>query len=441
MKPPNRRRPDTAPNAGPQAGRHAGPRPAPRTPRNPTRAAALALLTAVLDRHRAMEEALDALPPSDPRDRAAAHRIAAAVLRRLGSLDAVLEPLLRREPPPEVRQALRIGAAELLLLGTPPHAAVASCVDLVPRPFAGLVNAVLRKVSTDGPAMLEDLDGERLDTPGWLWTAWHKAYGPGVRAIARAHRLPAPLDLSLKPGTALPEGAVLLPTGTARLPAGTRITELPAFIEGLAWAQDAAAALPARLLDVTPGMKVADLCAAPGGKTAQLAAAGADVVAVERDPTRILRLRENLARLNLPASVVQGDAGSWDPGTRFDAILLDAPCSATGTIRRHPDVPHLKRPTDVPTLANLQRPLLAHAASLLAPGGRLVFATCSLQTEEGEAQAATPPAGLLPDPIRPEEVPGLENALTPEGWLRTRPDLWDAEGGMDGFFIARFRAA
>jgi 16S rRNA (cytosine967-C5)-methyltransferase len=427
MKPPNRRRPEKA-------------RPAPRTPRNPTRAAALALLTAVLDRHRAMEEALDALPPSDPRDRAAAHRIAAAVLRRLGSLDAVLEPLLRREPPPEVRQALRIGAAELLLLGTPPHAAVASCVDLVPRPFAGLVNAVLRKVATDGPKALEDLDGERLDTPGWLWTAWHKAYGPGVRAIARAHRLPAPLDLSLKPGTALPEGAVLLPTGTARLPAGTRITELPAFIDGSAWAQDAAAALPARLLGVTPGMKVADLCAAPGGKTAQLAAAGADVVAVERDPTRILRLRENLARLDLPASVVQGDAGSWDPGTRFDAILLDAPCTATGTIRRHPDVPHLKRPTDVPTLANLQRPLLAHAASLLAPGGRLVFATCSLQPEEGEAQAANPPAGLLPDPIRPEEVPGLETAITPEGWLRTRPDLWDSDGGMDGFFIARFRA-
>ncbi|RKJ94341.1 rRNA cytosine-C5-methylase, partial [Pseudoroseomonas wenyumeiae] len=193
------------------------------------------------------------------------------MLRRLGSLDAVLEPFLRREPPPEVRQVLRIGAAELLLLATPPHAAVASCVDLVPRPFAGLVNAVLRKVGAEGAAALEDLDGERLDTPGWLWTAWHKAYGPGVRAIARAHRLPAPLDLSLKAGTALPEGAVLLPTGTVRLPAGTRITELPAFIEGAAWAQDAAAALPARLLAARAGERVADLCAAPGGKTAQLA--------------------------------------------------------------------------------------------------------------------------------------------------------------------------
>lgn len=430
MKPPVRR---------PGATRSAPARP--RSPAgNPTRSAALALVGAVLDRRRGLEEALDALPPAEARDRAAAHRIAAAVLRRLGSLDAVLEPLLRREPPPEVRNALRIGAAELLLLETPPHAAVASCVDLVPRPFAGLVNAVLRRVAEQGPAALEELDGERLDTPGWLWTAWHGAYGPAVRAIARAHRLPAPLDLSLLPGTEWPEGAERLPTGTARFPAGTRITELPVFAEGRAWAQDAAAALPARLLDVRPGERVADLCAAPGGKTAQLAAAGARVVAVERDGHRIQRLRENLARLSLEAELVQADAAAWNPGERFDAILLDAPCSATGTIRRHPDVPHLKRPSDVGALAGLQRPLLAAAARLLAPGGRLVFATCSLQPEEGEAQARAGAPGLRPDPIRPGEVPGLEAALSPEGWLRTRPDLWGGQGGLDGFFIARFRA-
>lgn len=429
MKPPARR-----PRSGPS-------RPAPAArPRNPTRSAALALVGAVLDRHRGLEEALDALPPAEARDRAAAHRIAAAVLRRLGSLDAVLEPLLRREPPPEVRNALRIGAAELLLLETPPHAAVASCVDLVPRPFAGLVNAVLRRVAEQGPAALEELDGERLDTPGWLWTAWHGAYGPAVRAIARAHRAPAPLDLSLLPGTEWPEGAERLPTGTARFPAGTRITELPVFAAGRAWAQDAAAALPARLLAVRPGERVADLCAAPGGKTAQLAAAGARVVAVERDGTRLQRLRENLARLGLEAELVQADAALWNPGERFDAILLDAPCSATGTIRRHPDVPHLKRPSDIGTLAGLQRPLLAAAARLLAPGGRLVFATCSLQPEEGEAQARAGAPGLRPDPILPAEVPGLEGALSPEGWLRTRPDLWAGQGGLDGFFIARFRA-
>ncbi len=409
-------------------------------PRNPTRSAALALVTAVLERHRALEEALDALPAAEARDRAAAHRIAAAVLRRLGSLDAVLEPLLRRDPPPEVRNALRIGAAELLLLDTPPHAAVASCVDLVPRPFAGLVNAVLRRVAAEGAATLEELDGERLDTPGWLWSAWHTAYGPAVRAIARAHRLPAPLDLSLRPGTAPPEGALMLPTGTARYPAGTRIAEIAAFAAGDAWAQDAAAALPARLLGAAAGQRVADLCAAPGGKTAQLAAAGAEVVAVERDAHRIGRLRENLTRLRLAAEVVQADAAAWNPGAQFDAVLLDAPCSATGTIRRHPDVPHLKRPGDVPTLAGLQATLIQAAAKLLRPGGRLVFATCSLQPEEGEAQArAAFASGLAPEPVRPDELPGLDSALTPEGWVRTRPDLWPEQGGLDGFFVARFR--
>ncbi|MGY4803022.1 RsmB/NOP family class I SAM-dependent RNA methyltransferase, partial [Teichococcus aerofrigidensis] len=200
-------------------------------------------------------------------------------------------------------------------------------------------------------------------------------------------------------------------------------------------------ALPARLLDVRPGMAVADLCAAPGGKTAQLAAAGARVTAVERDATRILRLRENLSRLGLEAEVVQADAAAWAPAARFDAVLLDAPCSATGTIRRHPDVPHLKRPGDIATLAGLQRQLLEAAARRLAPGGRLVYATCSLQPEEGEAQARQGAPGLAPDPIRPDEVPGLEAALSPEGWLRTRPDLWSERGGMDGFFVARFRAA
>ena len=252
---------------------------------SPARRAALALLEAVLDRRRPLEEALDALPGGlAPRDRSAAHRIAATVLRRLGSLDAVLEPFLRRAPPEPVRHALRAGAAELLLLGTPPHAAVGSAVAVVPRPFAGLVNAVLRRVAEAGPAALEGLDAERLDTPAWLWSSWHAAHGPAaVRAIAAAHRNEAPLDLTLAPGAAPPEGGDVLPTGTLRFPAGTRVTELPGFAEGGFWVQDAAAALPARLLGARPGEAVADLCAAPGGKTAQLAAAGARVTAVERD--------------------------------------------------------------------------------------------------------------------------------------------------------------
>jgi len=230
-----------------------------------------------------------------------------------------------------------------------------------------------------------------------------------------------------------------LPTGGARLPAGTRVTELPGFAEGKFWVQDAAAALPARLLAAMPGERIADLCAAPGGKTAQLVAAGAKVTAVERDPKRAVRLRENLARLHLEAEVIEADAALWSPGVTFDAVLLDAPCTATGIIRRHPDIPHLKRPGDVAQMAAAQARLLERAAALLAPGGRLVLATCSLQPEEGEAHLARAAAlGLVLDPIRPEELPGLEMAITGAGTLRTRPDFWAGQGGLDGFFAARF---
>jgi len=401
---------------------------------SPARRAAAHLLETVLENQRALEEALDSVPAMDARDKAAGHRIAAAVLRRLGSLDAAMEPWLRRAPPAPALRALRIGAAELLLLGTPPHAAVASAVSLAPRPLAGLVNAVLRRLAEAGPAALDGLDGERLDTPTWLWTAWHAAYGDAVRGIAAAHRTEAPLDLTLRPGAPVPEGAELLSTGTARLPAGTRITELPGFAEGDFWAQDAAAALPALLLAARPGEFVADLCAAPGGKTAQLASTGARVVAVERDSGRMGRLRENMLRLNLTPELVCEDVAHWHPAEPLDAILLDAPCTATGTIRRHPDVPHLKRSRDVAKLAGDQRRLLAAAAKLLRPGGRLVFATCSLQIEEGEAHLDALPEGMRLDPIRPEELPGLEGVTSVRGHLRTRPDL---APGMDGFFAIR----
>jgi 16S rRNA (cytosine967-C5)-methyltransferase len=415
----------------------------PPPPGLPTRKAARDLLEATLEQRRPLEEALEALPRRlDPRDRAAAHRIAATVLRRLGAIDEVLGPYLRREPPPPARHALRIGAAELLLLDTPPHAAVATAVALAPRAFAGLVNAVLRKVAAEGTAALDGLDGARLDTPAWLWSAWHAAYGPAVRAIAEAHRGPAPLDLTLAPGAEPPAGAEALPTGSWRMAAGTRVTDLPGFAEGHFWVQDAAAALPALLLGARPGERVADLCAAPGGKTAQLAAAGAEVTAVERDPARAARLAENLARLRLAATIVQADAAAWTPPAPFDAILLDAPCTATGTIRRHPDVAHTKRPRDVRTAAEAQARLLAAAARMLKPEGRLVFATCSLQPEEGEAHLARAAAlGLAQDPFTAADLPGLPEAITPEGCLRTRPDFWPSRGGMDGFFAARFRRA
>ena len=343
---------------------------------DPTREAAFDLLTAVLERHRSLDDALAGLHAMPPRDRAAGHRLAAAVLRRAPSLDLVLEPLLHRAPPPPVRTLLRMGAAQLLLLDTPAHAGVSTIVALARArklaAFTGLINAVLRRLAEGGPALLEGIDAPRADTPAWLWASW----GANARAIATAHQLEAPLDLTLAPGAVAPEGAVLLPTGSVRLPAGTRVTELPGFAEGGLWVQDAAAALPARLLGARPGERIADLCAAPGGKTAQLAAAGAIVTAVERDPTRAARLAENLARLRLPADIVIADATAWTPGEQFDAILLDAPCTATGTIRRHPDIVHLRRPRDVTAMAEQQQHLLAAAARMLRPGGRLVFATC-----------------------------------------------------------------
>ena len=409
--------------------------PAPRP--DPTREGAFDLLAAVLVRHRSLEDALHALPPGEARDRAAAHRLAAAVLRRAGSLDAVLEPHLRRAPPDAVRQVLRLGAAQLLLLETPAHAAVATSVGLARarglEPFTGLVNAVLRRVAEQGAAALAELDQPRLDTPPWLWASW----GAEARAIATAHGSEAPLDLTVV-GMA-PPGGTVLPTGSVRYPAGTRVTELAGFAEGAFWVQDAAAALPARLLAARPGERVADLCAAPGGKAAQLAASGAEVFAIERDGQRTQRLRENLGRLRLAATVVQADALAWQPPAPLDAVLLDAPCSATGTIRRHPDVPHLKRAADVAGSVVQQRALIQAAAGMLRTGGRLVYAVCSLQPEEGPGAMATmAAAGLTHVPFTAEECAAVPEARTAEGCLRTHPGMWAALGGMDGFFAARF---
>jgi len=405
---------------------------------DPTRLLALSLLRAVFERHRPLDEALDALPAADPRDRAAAHRIAATVLRRAGTLDAVLEPHLKRSPPDAVRLILRLGAAQLLFLETPAHAAVTTSVELARAqklaPFAGLVNAVLRRVAESGAATLPELDSPRLDTPAWLWAAW----GPRARAIATAHQQEAPLDLTCLPNTPPPDG-LHLPTGSIRLPPGTRLADIPAFTAGHAWVQDAAAALPALLLAARPGERIADLCAAPGGKTAQLAAAGAHVTAIESNERRIPRLRENLARLSLSVEVIHADATAWRPPAPFDAILLDAPCSATGTIRRHPDIPHLKRETDLPALIAAQDRLVEAAAAMLRPGGRLIYAVCSLQPEEGPARAeAAARFGLVHAPFSEAELTAIPQARTAHGDLKTDPALWPDIGGLDGFFAARF---
>ena len=406
---------------------------------DPTREAAFDLLVSVLGRHRPLDEAMGDLPPIEPRDRAAAHRLAAAVLRRKGTLDALLAPFLRKPPPEPVCHVLRLGAAGLLLLGTPEHAAVATAVALTKSrgfgPFAGLTNAILRRIAQSGQAALADLDPPRLDTPGWLWVSW----GRHARMIATAHQEAPPLDLTLQLGASIPCHGQRLPTGSVRLPPGTRASDLPGLAAGDFWVQDAAAALPARLLNAVPGERVGDLCAAPGGKTAQLATTGAHVTAVERDPERIERLKSNLVRLGLDAEAVLADAVDWRPPAPFDAVLLDAPCSATGTIRRHPDVLHLKRPSDVMALTQAQDRLLTAAAAMVRPGGRLIYTVCSLQAEESHPriEAALRTGSWRLASFSNLELNALPDARTAEGYLRTHPGMWPARGGMDGFFAAR----
>lgn len=335
-----------------------------------------------------LETTLDRSALNDPRDRASAHRLAATVLRHMGSMTELLQPLLRREPPAPVRCALLMGVAQLRHLETPPHAAVGTIVSLLRRrglaPFAGLANAVLRRVARDGDELAEGLDADRLDVPAWLWTAWDKR----ARDIAAGLHREAPIDLTLRPGAAAPEGGEVMPNGSLRFAPGTRVTELEGFDEGAFWVQDAAATMPARLLNIQPGQSVIDLCAAPGGKTAQLAVAGAEVIAVEREETRARRLKQNLDRLGLDAKVVIADALVWQPEQKVDAVLLDAPCSATGTLRRHPDVLWVKRPRDVLALAKDQDRLIDAAGAMLKPGGVLLYAVCSLQDEEGPQRVA-----------------------------------------------------
>lgn len=420
------------------------------------RQAALDMIRAVLARKRPLDEAIEEpglLSSLSPRDRAFARLLATTVLRRIGELDAVIRSRLSQSLPRRattVRDILRLGLAQILFLGTPAHAAVDTMVTLTGTLGLGgykrLVNAVLRRVAVEGPTVLAGAKTAQLNTPDWLWTSWARAYGADVaEAIARAHLEEPPLDLSVRAGSedwAERLGALVLPTGTLRRPLGGAVTELPGYHLGAWWVQDAAAALPARLLGDVSGRAVADLCAAPGGKTAQLAAAGARVTAVDRSARRCDRLRENLARLGLEADVITADAANWRPEKPLDAILLDAPCTATGTIRRHPDIQHLKSPDDVERMAALQRRLLAHALDLLAPGGLIVWCTCSLQPEEGEVQIADAlqrHSTLRRRPITEAEVSGFAEILTPQGEVRSLPCHARAWGGLDGFHISRLQ--
>ena len=421
------------------------------------RAVALALVGQVLARSKPLDQVLAEsrdLARLETRDRAFARLLVVTLLRRLGQVDAALALCLERPLAPAMartRGILRLGAVQLLFLGTPAHAAVSESLALAETVgqgrAKGLINAVLRRIDQEGAGVLADQDAARLNTPDWLWQSWSETYGEETaRAIAEAHLAEPPLDLSVKDDPAVWSArlsADVLPTGSLRLESGQGAVErLAGYEEGAWWVQDAAATLPARLLGDVKGLRVADLCAAPGGKTAQLAAAGAEVVAVERTRSRARRLEENLARLQLSAEVVVADARSWQPDRPFDAVLLDAPCSATGTLRRHPDIAWLKAPADLPPLVALQDALLDAAVAMLAPGGCLVYATCSLQPEEGpervEALLSRRP-GLSLVPVAAAELPGLSEAVTKEGYLRSLPCHWSARGGLDGFFAARLR--
>jgi 16S rRNA (cytosine967-C5)-methyltransferase len=424
---------------------------------------ALRLLAAVLHRHRPLDDALagDAdMARLAPRDRAFARMLCATVLRRLGQIDALIDSALNRPGKrgfADVRDLLRLGVAQLVFLGTPAHAAVSTTLLLAQGPrlagFKGLLNAVLRRLAQDGATLAAAQDAARLDTPDWLWQSWSAAYGePVARAIAQAHRTEPPLDITVKPTPDLKTadletwaaalGAEVLPTETLRLRGAGEVSQLTGYADGAWWVQDAAASLPARLLGDVAGKPVIDLCAAPGGKTAALAATGARVTAVEMVPERLERLRANMTRLRLEAELVAADATVWRPARPVPAVLLDAPCTGTGTIRRHPDIAHLKRPSDVAALAQAQDRLLDAAVEMLSPGGLLVYATCSLQPEEGPARIAAlldRGAPVERVPLLPAEVGGQAAWIDATGDLRTLPCHLSEQGGLDGFYACRLR--
>ena len=419
------------------------------------------ILDAVLRQHRPLDEQFDGaganagLAGLPDRDRALTRALVATTLRRLGTLRHLIGLFLDSGLPAQARRVeivLLIGAAQILFLDVPDHAAVDLSVRLARADrdaihFTGLVNAVLRRVAREGAERLAALDAVALDTPEWLLKRWTQTYGEATaRAIAAANGKEPALDLTVKSDPesfAAQLGGRVLPTGTVRTIVHGTITALPGFAEGAWWVQDAAAALPARLLGDVAGLRIADLCAAPGGKTAQLIAAGAAVTAVDRAPARLNRLRENLARLSLAAELVCADVEEWQAGP-FDAVLLDAPCSSTGTIRRHPDIPWLKQAADITKLAAFQGRLIERAAALTKPGGTLVYCTCSLEPEEGEniiAGLLARAAGIRRAPITAGEIFGRSEFLTKDGDLRTLPchfpDPDSRLAGLDGFYAAR----
>jgi 16S rRNA (cytosine967-C5)-methyltransferase len=423
------------------------------------------ILDGVLHKHRTLDEQLDGvaahpgLKALSDRDRALMRRLVATILRRLGTLGHVLSRLLDRGIPtdaPRAQSALLIGAAQILWMDVPDHAAVDLSVRLAQSDrraakYAGLVNAVLRRCAREGQALIEEVRSQTLDIPPWLFARWVAHYGETVaRDIALAIGHEPSLDITVKSDPehwATRLHGEMLPTGSVRTLLHGSVTMLPGFTDGQWWVQDAAAALPARLFGDVAGKTIADLCAAPGGKTAQLAQAGANVTAVDRSPARMARLRDNLGRLALKADATVADAAEWQGGNHgggFDGILIDAPCTSTGTIRRHPDVAWLRQEADINALAALQKRLLQRAVTLLKPGGTLIYCTCSLEVEEGEQAISAllaADSAVRRAPIEPSEVAGLSEIVTEQGDLRTLPCHLPHNdprlSGFDGFYAAR----
>jgi 16S rRNA (cytosine967-C5)-methyltransferase len=421
----------------------------------PARAAALEILGEVLRKRRPLDAALDEILPRaalDARDAGFARAIASETLRRFGQLDALIHTFIAKPPAPHrsgpTLEILLAGACELLFLDVASHAAVDAANKLAAADkkavhFKPLINATLRRVAREGRAALTAQDAERLNTPDWLWTRWCESYGEDTaRAIARAHAARPMLDIVRKDNAFEIPGAVAMPGDMLRLADGGRVEDIVGYAQGQWWVQDFAAHLPARLLGDVRGQTVIDLCAAPGGKTAQLAASGARVIAVEREPARMARLKENLDRLQLPAALVEGNALDYRPDALAPFVLLDAPCSATGTIRRHPELPWIKSAADINTCVATAAELLDAAAAMVAPGGLLVFAVCSLEPEEGAEQIAdflSRGGNFARVPVAESEVFGLKELISPAGDLRTLPCHLAEQGGMDGFYAARLR--
>lgn len=426
------------------------------------RQVAFAVLNDIFFQRRSLDEAYAqaeaALSALQSRDRGFVRLLVATVLKRAPQMDAALAALLH-EPlenlkPQQLINVLRLGIAQIVFLQTPPHAAVSTAVDLAAAEGIewqkSLVNAVMRRIAQEGIAQPDAREAGRMNTPEWLWQQWVNDYGvEAALDIAAANLADAPVDFTVKENPdiwAERLGAALLPTGALRLPTAGFVPGLAGFDDGAWWVQNAAAALPVQFLAAyfggdLRGKKIVDLCAAPGGKTSQLAALGADVIALDRSAPRLMRLRENMTRLNLDVETIAADGAAWQPPQPVDAVLLDAPCSATGTIRHQPDVLRLKDMRDQDKLAGLQRRLMVNAMNMLKPGGVMIYCTCSLQKAEGEAQTdwlLAQDTGAALSPILTDEVAGIDVMLSVRGELRALPQHWHEHGGIDGFYAVRF---